>query len=323
STAIPKHTQYATKTAREGSYSGWPDTASHTPQELAEAGFFYAGFGDCVRCFYCGIGLRHWTKDDNPWIEHARWSRNCVFVKQKKGEEFVNLVQLAVQYSQDNEAQSNSSAGNQLPAQEVERILLSDAAQSVLEMGYQPRIIKKAIEQILRQDGNSKITAQFLMEKVLEIEEAENPPQATAAPAQAHAPPEAAAAQPPAKPPPQTTKPEAAKAPEGATVQSNTEKTKDQDKKGKASIENKDKKEGNTNSVPKEDEAASQDPKAIKAENEQLKEQTLCKVCLDNTVCIVFLPCGHLVTCADCAPAMRKCPICRALVKGTVRTYMS
>ncbi|XP_053391390.1 uncharacterized protein LOC123552198, partial [Mercenaria mercenaria] len=100
-TATPKHTQYATKTARESSFSEWPDTASHTPQELAEAGFFYAGFGDCVRCFYCGIGLRHWTKDDNPWIEHARWSRNCVFVKQKKGEEFVNLVQLAVQYSQD------------------------------------------------------------------------------------------------------------------------------------------------------------------------------------------------------------------------------
>ena len=67
----------------------------------------------------------------------------------------------------------------------------------------------------------------------------------------------------------------------------------------------------------------SQDPKAIKRENEELKEQTLCKVCLDNTVSIVFLPCGHLVTCADCAPAMRKCPICRALVKGTVRTYMS
>ncbi|XP_060573024.1 uncharacterized protein LOC132730958 [Ruditapes philippinarum] len=100
-TAIPKHSQYATKTAREASYSTWPDTSSHTPEVLADAGFFYAGFGDCVRCFYCGIGLRHWTAEDDPWIEHARWSKNCVFVKQKKGEEFVNLVQLAVQYSQD------------------------------------------------------------------------------------------------------------------------------------------------------------------------------------------------------------------------------
>ncbi|XP_060557270.1 uncharacterized protein LOC132717734, partial [Ruditapes philippinarum] len=100
----PKHSQYATKTAREASYGTWPDTSSHTPEVLVDAGFFYAGFGDCARCFYCGIGLRHWTAEDDPWIEHARWSKNCVFVKQKKGEEFVNLVQLAVQYAQDNEA---------------------------------------------------------------------------------------------------------------------------------------------------------------------------------------------------------------------------
>ncbi|XP_053397697.1 uncharacterized protein LOC123552200 isoform X2 [Mercenaria mercenaria] len=328
-TAIPKHTQYATKTAREGSYSGWPDTASHTPQELAEAGFFYAGFGDCVRCFYCGIGLRHWTKDDNPWIEHARWSRNCVFVKQKKGEEFVNLVQLAVQYSQDNEAQSNSSAGNQLPVQEIERILLSDAAQSVLEMGYQPRIIKKAIEQILRQDRNAKITAQILMEKVLEIEEAENPPQAAPAPTQE--PVAAAAAPPQAKPTSQPAKTEGATNKEGSQAAAKPKAEKKPDEGAKSSLQSKDsdkdkdKKETKTNSESKDlsTEAISQDPKAIKAENEQLKEQTLCKVCLDNTVCIVFLPCGHLVTCADCAPAMRKCPICRALVKGTVRTYMS
>ena len=46
-------------------------------------------------------GLRHWTGEDDPWIEHARWSRNCVFLKQKKGDEFINLVQLAVQYSQE------------------------------------------------------------------------------------------------------------------------------------------------------------------------------------------------------------------------------
>lgn len=46
-------------------------------------------------------GLRHWSDDDDPWVEHARWARTCVFVRQKKGEEFVNLVQLAVQFTQD------------------------------------------------------------------------------------------------------------------------------------------------------------------------------------------------------------------------------
>ena len=69
---------------------------------------------------------------------------------------------------------------------------------------------------------------------------------------------------------------------------------------------------------PKPSEAQS-----IKEENKKLKEQTLCKICLDKPVCIVFLPCGHLCTCDSCAPAMRVCPICRTDVKGTVKTYMS
>jgi len=38
---------------------------------------------------------------------------------------------------------------------------------------------------------------------------------------------------------------------------------------------------------------------------------------------LAFLPCGHLVCCADCAPAMRKCPICRGYVKGTVKTFLA
>ncbi|KAF6038799.1 BIRC2 [Bugula neritina] len=45
-----------------------------------------------------------------------------------------------------------------------------------------------------------------------------------------------------------------------------------------------------------------------------------CKVCLENPLGIVFLPCGHFVCCATCAPAMVQCPLCRQEVRGTVRT---
>ena len=65
------------------------------------------------------------------------------------------------------------------------------------------------------------------------------------------------------------------------------------------------------------------DTESIIEENRQLKEQRLCKVCLDFEATIAFLPCGHIVCCTDCAPAMRKCPICRAHVKGTVKTFLS
>lgn len=61
---------------------------------------------------------------------------------------------------------------------------------------------------------------------------------------------------------------------------------------------------------------------SLQAENSQLNNQFTCKVCLDKNISVAFLPCGHLACCLDCAPAMRKCPICRSNIKGTVRTYI-
>ncbi|XP_072222377.1 baculoviral IAP repeat-containing protein 7 [Leuresthes tenuis] len=55
----------------------------------------------------------------------------------------------------------------------------------------------------------------------------------------------------------------------------------------------------------------------------QLQEERTCKVCMDKMVSIVFIPCGHLVVCGDCAASLRHCPICRAVIRGSVRAFMS
>ncbi|XP_039591508.1 baculoviral IAP repeat-containing protein 7 isoform X2 [Polypterus senegalus] len=55
----------------------------------------------------------------------------------------------------------------------------------------------------------------------------------------------------------------------------------------------------------------------------QLQEERTCKVCMDKVVSIVFVPCGHLVVCTDCATSLRNCPICRAVIRGSVRAFMS
>ncbi|XP_061183971.1 putative inhibitor of apoptosis [Saccostrea echinata] len=71
------------------------------------------------------------------------------------------------------------------------------------------------------------------------------------------------------------------------------------------------------------DESNKLDLKTLVSEYEELKGQTTCKVCLDEDATVVFLPCGHMCTCVNCAPAMRKCPICRSFVKGTVKAILS
>ncbi|KAH3725737.1 hypothetical protein DPMN_051586 [Dreissena polymorpha] len=63
--------------------------------------------------------------------------------------------------------------------------------------------------------------------------------------------------------------------------------------------------------------------KDVVEENYSLKQQMTCKVCMDSDACVVFLPCGHMVTCEKCAGALRKCAICRARIQGNVRAIIS
>ncbi|KAE8750036.1 hypothetical protein FOCC_FOCC003160 [Frankliniella occidentalis] len=62
---------------------------------------------------------------------------------------------------------------------------------------------------------------------------------------------------------------------------------------------------------------------SLEEENRRLKEARQCKICMDSEACVVFLPCGHLVTCVNCAPSLSDCPICRQAIKATVRTFLS
>ncbi|XP_055882173.1 baculoviral IAP repeat-containing protein 2-like [Biomphalaria glabrata] len=62
--------------------------------------------------------------------------------------------------------------------------------------------------------------------------------------------------------------------------------------------------------------------RSLKEQNNQLRQQTVCKICMDKEVAVVFLPCGHLVSCTDCAAAMKDCPVCRNHVRGIVRAFM-
>lgn len=57
----------------------------------------------------------------------------------------------------------------------------------------------------------------------------------------------------------------------------------------------------------------------MERENESMREARTCKICCEKMVAIVFLPCGHLVCCAQCAPALKKCPMCRQPIKGSTR----
>jgi hypothetical protein len=52
------------------------------------------GKDDAVFCFFCGMGLKEWEKGDTAWGEHARWSPDCTYVNDVKGQEFIEMERL-------------------------------------------------------------------------------------------------------------------------------------------------------------------------------------------------------------------------------------
>uniref|UniRef100_A0A0B6ZK45 RING-type domain-containing protein n=1 Tax=Arion vulgaris TaxID=1028688 RepID=A0A0B6ZK45_9EUPU len=46
-----------------------------------------------------------------------------------------------------------------------------------------------------------------------------------------------------------------------------------------------------------------------------------CLVCLNKPREMIFLPCGHINTCNDCAEAADCCPDCDSRILATVKTY--
>ena len=71
----------------------WPaHKIQASPQHIADAGMFYLGERDRVKCWYCNGGLQNWERDDLPWEEHAKWFPLCEFVLQQKGLKFVETI---------------------------------------------------------------------------------------------------------------------------------------------------------------------------------------------------------------------------------------
>nr|XP_018904719.1 PREDICTED: putative inhibitor of apoptosis [Bemisia tabaci] len=66
---------------RLSSFEKWP-VPLMDPRKLAAAGFYFLNqSNDTVRCAFCGVEIGKWEQDDDPFVDHRKWSGNCKFVK--------------------------------------------------------------------------------------------------------------------------------------------------------------------------------------------------------------------------------------------------
>ncbi|SPP73285.1 death-associated inhibitor of apoptosis 2 [Drosophila guanche] len=296
-TTQPQRPKYACVDARLRTFSDWPIGNIQPPVPLAQAGLYYQKIGDQVRCFHCNIGLRSWQKEDEPWHEHAKWSPKCQFVLLAKGPTFVNEVRETM-------AATSGSRIATAPAPQLDALMDEGPAKEALALGIDGGVVRNTIQRKLSSSGCAFETLDELLhaifdeagsEAALEVRE---PTEPTAPPLDCC----------------QATTSKAAAAAATDLVQ-----FKPQSQPQQAAMPER--------SLPEQMQsmslASANGNISLEEENRQLKDARLCKVCLDEEVGVVFLPCGHLATCNQCAPSVSNCPMCRADIKGFVRTFLS
>ncbi|VDI50276.1 baculoviral IAP repeat-containing protein 7/8 [Mytilus galloprovincialis] len=267
----PKYPKYAIRISRLDSFECWPTYLTQSPDEMATAGFFFTGSDDHCRCFFCGGGLKNWEPGDEPWVEHARWYQKCAFVRQCKGDRFIEDVQTN-KYIPAEIVEKNTLPSSEKSLAEFTNI---PAVRSVTEFGYDEKLVKEAYE-TLQKAGKSDITSSGLLEAIFKLEE-------------------------------------------------NSKHTQENTNYNQQQMENSQSAKSLSKQVTDEttiDPEPELSVRSLEEENQTLKDQQTCKICLDEPIAIVFLPCGHLAACGSCAPALRRCPICRAFIKGTVKAIM-
>ena len=65
---------------RRKTFHNWP-VKLIDKNHLAAAGFYYTNWKDVVCCTFCGVQLRQWKQEYDPFKEHQRWSPSCGFIK--------------------------------------------------------------------------------------------------------------------------------------------------------------------------------------------------------------------------------------------------
>uniref|UniRef100_A0A8C7I1W9 RING-type E3 ubiquitin transferase n=1 Tax=Oncorhynchus kisutch TaxID=8019 RepID=A0A8C7I1W9_ONCKI len=306
----------------------WPLRIPVRPDQLAKAGFYYVGRNDDVKCFCCDGGLRCWESGDDPWVEHAKWFPRCQYLLQEKGQEFVHQIQARFPRLFEQLLTNGDSISREFvdppmvnlgPGEERSEdavMMNTPVVVSALEMGFERGLVKQTVQSKILTIGENYKTVQELVSDLLSAEDQKREEEKEMLTEE------------------MASGGEEYSGLQGQSSQQQTARLIDLVlTKGNAAAE------VFRNWIQKNDvyllrdlmaqaneaSSPSQDLSDLPMEEQlrRLQEERTCKVCMDKEVNIVFIPCGHLVVCKECAPSLRKCPICRGLVKGTVRTFLS
>jgi len=253
-----------------------------TAAQMVQAGLYYLGERDRVKCWYCNGGLQNWSFNDDPWYEHAKWFPLCEYVLQNKGPEYIeNVTQQHPNLARPTMAgvrrpldpHTDAITGSRRPreqftersppiidpgeerrkkqAQIEKEMQTSEIIQVAFEMGFERHHIKKALTMRIDAYGRGFGKVETLITDLTQLQE-------------------------------------------------------------QAEIEGEE--DHGVEVTPKT--VGSEE-----AELKTILQQEKCRICQKERVVKVLLPCGHLATCKDCGNSTNRCPICQVKVASRIVAF--
>uniref|UniRef100_A0A3P8X072 E3 ubiquitin-protein ligase XIAP n=1 Tax=Cynoglossus semilaevis TaxID=244447 RepID=A0A3P8X072_CYNSE len=304
--------------ARLQTFSSWPSNSPVRPQDLAEAGFYYTGVNDAVQCFCCAGMLSGWEPGDTAWGEHARHYNFCFFIL---GHDVGNVPTM----EEDTRLESFSGVQHPIDHERLaragfystgtgDRVLCFCCGEGLL--GWQqdedpweehalhypgcPFLIEEKGQEFV---NNIQLRGARQNRAVISVK-TDVPSSSTELLHSALA------------------REAIEKGLDPCVVEKTIKEKLRQTGSGYCSLEelleDAIKNTPTSGATPLEDK--DEDPVEKLRE---LQREKQCKICMDRDVSVVFIPCGHLVSCDSCSKSLVKCPICCGAISQKIKTYIS
>ncbi|KAM5145353.1 E3 ubiquitin-protein ligase XIAP isoform 2-T2 [Mantella aurantiaca] len=335
----PKYFNMCSEEERLKTFRNWPSYVRVTPKDLANAGLFYTGNNDQVKCFCCGGKLMNWEPGDIVWNEHRRHFPDCFFVLGR------NVGNVALESSGIYHSTRRGSEVPEYPGMGQYKARLDSFVKWTYPINKET-LSKAGFYSTGEQDATKcfhcggelkdwnprddpwELHARWYPGCKFLVDEKGQHFINTV----------------------QLTRPLSARMPsvdiplalpEDSELMKNSLVINAQqmgfnfEEVKKLML----KKVKNTGTNYKLMEVLVSDLLNIQTENgsltprdiensieeklRKLEEEKVCKVCMDKAVSVVFIPCGHLVVCTDCAEVLDKCPICCTIIQRRQKIFMA
>ncbi|NWV06752.1 XIAP ligase, partial [Ptilonorhynchus violaceus] len=337
----PKNPAMCSEETRLKSFHNWPLNGQLTAQELANAGFYYTGVGDQVACFCCGGKLKNWEPSDRAWSEHKRHFPKCLFVLGRDvGNVSSESIPAELGISGLNNAQNPRNPSMAKYGKRLQTFLswiYPIDKEQLAEAGFYStgngdhvvcfhcggglqewkenedpwdqhakwfpgcRFVSKEkgiefINNVHLRDGFRDSTVKAAEGTILPKDDLLQNPLVQSAIAMGFS---------------------------LSEIRNTMEKRLQMTGESHSSVEDlvadlsahkENTREEEPNEIPVEQDELIQLQNLYLSTEEKLRrlqEEKLCKICMAKDVSVVFIPCGHLVACKECAQVLNECPLCR------------